>query len=209
MALPDNRLRFSSTLIDFINDVGIANQDHDNYPPPQGQARFDHMRMLLIALLAQQSSFDEPTEYRDGTPWFDLNTNTLKIRSTNEWVNYSDVIPLGLPDTDGNFLTLAQWYAETSTALSSLAQEVTFSGVTTADNTVDINIPASLQEFIFSDSRCFLYVGGLLIDPRNCAFIGNTTIRLSNILLDTDDEFTVIIRRVPDSSFYAPTVSAP
>ena len=50
MSIPDNRLRFSSTKIDFANDVGIASQDHDNYPPPQGQARFDHMRMVVIAL---------------------------------------------------------------------------------------------------------------------------------------------------------------
>jgi hypothetical protein len=207
MPLPDNRLRFSSTLIDFTNDVGIASQDHDNYPPPQGQARFDHMRMVVIALLCQQASFDEPTEYRNGTPWFDLNTNTLKVRTADGWVNYSEVIPLGVPDTDGNYFTLSQWFDTTNAALSSLAQEIVFNGVSTADGVTDITIPESLQEFIFTDTRVFLYLNGRLQDPRNIAIIGVTTIRLSNISLSNGDEFTVTMRRVPNSSFYAPTVS--
>lgn len=207
MPLPDNRLRFSSTLIDFTNDVGIASQDHDNYPPPQGQARYDHMRMVVIALLSQQASFDEPTEYRNGTPWFDLNTNTLKIRSGNEWVNYADVIPLGEADTEGNYLTLSQWFDTTNAALSSLSQEIVFNGVSTADGVTDITIPESLQVYIFGDTRCYLYINGLLIDPRNCAILGTSTIRLSNVSLSTNDEFTAILRRVPNSSFYVPTVS--
>lgn len=207
MPLPDNRLRFPSALIDFASDVGVASQDHDSYPPPQGQARYDHMRMVVIALLSQQASFDEPTEYRNGTPWFDLNTETLKIRLGNEWVNFSDAIPLGEPDTDGNYTTLTEWFETTNAALSSLAQEVVFNGVSTSDGVTDITIPESLRVYIFSDTRCFFYVNGLLIDPRNCDILGTSTIRLSNVSLSTNDEFTVILRRVPSSSFYAPTVS--
>ena len=81
-ALVSERPEFGQSrlnLIDFVADVGIASQDHDNYPPPQGQARFDHMRMAIIALLSQQASFSEPTQYRDGTPWFDLTDQTWNI----------------------------------------------------------------------------------------------------------------------------------
>jgi hypothetical protein len=207
MPTPDNRLRFPSTLINFTTDVGIASQDHDNYPPPQGVARYDHMRMVVIALLAQQASFDEPSEYRNGTPWFDLNTNTLKIHTSSGWVNYSEVIALGEPDTDGNYTTLAEWFDTTNSALSVLAQEVVFNGRSTSSNVVDIAIPGQLQAFIYLDTRCYLYINGLLVDPRNCSILCTSTIRLSNVSLSTNDEFTVILRRVPDNSFYAPTVT--
>lgn len=207
MVLPDNRIRLPAGLIDFAADVGIVSQDHDSYPPPQGQARYDHMRMVLIGLLAQQASFDEPTQYRNGTPWFDLNMNMLKIRSEGAWVNYSEVIPLGEADTEGNYLTLADWFNTTNAALSSFAQEIVFNGVSTSNGVTDITIPESLRPFIFTDTRCFLYLNGLMVDPRDCAFIGDSTIKLSNISLSVNDEFTAIIRRVPNSTFYAPTVS--
>lgn len=191
MTLPDNRVRFPSGLIDFVNDVGVASQDHDNYPPPQGQARYDHMRMVVIGLLAQQASFDEPTQYRNGTPWFDLNVNMLKIRSDGGWVNYSDVIPLGEVDTDGNYLTLTEWFDITNAALSSIAQEIVFNGTSASDGVTNINIPESLQAFIFNDTRCFFYLNGLLIDPRNCTILSGTTIKLEDISLSTNDEFTL------------------
>lgn len=207
MPLPDNRVRFPSALIDFATEVGIASQDHDNYPPPQGQARYDHMRMVVIGLLSQQASFEEPSQYRNGTPWFDLNSNTLKIRNMNEWVNYSDVIALGEADTDGIYLTLTEWFNTTNAALSSLSQEVVFNGVSTSNGVTDITIPEALQSFIFSDTRCYFHLNGLLIDPRDCSILGNTTIRLSNVSLSVNDEFTAILRRIPDDTFYAPTVS--
>lgn len=210
MAAPDARMRFPAGLIDFTADVGIASQDHDNYPPPQGQARFDHMRMAVIALLSQQASFSEPTQYRDGTPWFDLNDQTLKIRRSNEWVRFSEAIPLGESEA-GVHLTLEEWFASTNVALSSLTQEVVFNGTSTANSVTDITIPSSLQVFLFNDTQCFFYLNGLLLDPRNCSLIGSppTTVRLSNTSLSIGDTFTVIMRRVPSSSFHVPTVSVP
>ena len=115
MALPDNRIRLPAVKIDFANDVGLASQDHDTYPPAGGQARFDHMRMYLIGLLSQQSSYDEPTQKRDGTPWFDYNTLSLKIWLDGSWRPYSDTIQL----TDE--LNLTQWYSQVSLALSTLS----------------------------------------------------------------------------------------
>ena len=208
MAAPDARMRFPAGLINFTTDVGIASQDHDDYPPPQGQARFDHMRMVVIALLSQQASFSEPTQYRNGTPWFDLTDQTLKIRRSGEWVNYAETIPLGDP-VDDVHLTLEEWFTSTNVALASLAQEIVFNGVSTADGITNITIPESLQSLIFSDTRCFFYLNGLLLDPRDCVIISTTTIRLSNITLSDGDEFTVMMRRVPASSFHASTVSVP
>lgn len=210
MSLPDNRLRFPSTLIDFVQDVGIANQDHDNYPPPQGQARYDHMRMAIIALLSQQASYDEPTQFRVGSPWFDLNSMTLKIRTNDGWVNYSSVIPLGEPDSDGSYITLEEWYNKIDAAFSSLAQDAIFNGIATADGIIDVTIPDDLRQFVYLDTRCLFYVNGLLIDPRNCSLIGNSTIRLLHPQsLNKDDQFTVILKRIPINSFYMPTVSVP
>ena len=104
-----------------------------------------------------------------------------------------------------------EWFATTNVALSSLAQEVVFNGVSTANGITDISIPSSLQGFIFSDTRCFFYINGVLVDPRNSTFIGSpaTTIRLVDTSLSTGDEFTAILRRVPASSFHASTVSVP
>ena len=90
--LPDNRLRFQPATIDFTNQVGLTGQNHDNYPAPNTQARYDWMRMCIIALLSSQSSHLEPEEFRDGSLWFDLNTSTLKIRSNNDWRPISEVI---------------------------------------------------------------------------------------------------------------------
>lgn len=208
MPLPDNRLRFSSTKIDFANDVGVSSQDHDSYPPPQGQARFDHMRMVVIALLSQQSSYEAPTEYRDGTPWFDLNNLTLKIRKQSEWVNYSEVIGLGEPDNENNYKTLSQWYEEVKSSLSTVSQEAVFGGICTADGINIISIPQALLSFVFADTRAFVYVNGLLIDPRHCT-LTNTTINITGILIDKNDEYTVILRRVPINSFYTESVNIP
>lgn len=208
MPLPDNRLRFSPTKIDFANEVGVTSQDHDNYPPPQGQARFDHMRMVVIALLSQQSSYEAPTEFRDGTPWFDLNTNTLKIRVNTEWVPYSDAIGLGALTGTGTYKTLTEWYEQVENALSIVSQEITYSGLCTEDSITTIGIPEALLQYLYSDTRAYVYVNGLLLDPRACTIV-SSYITLSGILLDRNDEYTVILRRVPNASFYTESVNIP
>lgn len=106
MTLPDNRIKLPAGEIDFDNTVGTTGQSHDLYPYPGHQPRYDHMRMYLIGLLSQQASFDEPTEYREGTVWFNLNTMALMIRLDNAWVTYADAI-LMEPGT-----TLSQFYTQ-------------------------------------------------------------------------------------------------
>lgn len=211
MALPDNRIRLSATKIDFANDFGVTGQDIEDYPPEAGQARFDHMRSVILGLLSQQSSFDEPIQKRDGTPWFDLNNMVLKIWRNSEWQLYSDAIPLA-EDGDGNVTTLSDWFASVSESLSSLAQEIVFSGSSSSDSLTLINIPESLRDLLYSDSRPIVYINGLLIDPRNTRLEPSalpTAVKLTDVTLDSGDEFTVFIRRIPSSSFYTPSVSIP
>lgn len=200
MSLPDNRIRLPSVKIDFDLDVGTTGQDHDTYPAPQAQARFDHMRMYLIGLLSQQSSFSEPTQKRDGTPWFDLNSMSLKIYMNGSWESYSEAIAL---TSDTQPLTLATWYTTVNEALSSLAPEILFGGKAQSI-TSEIPIPESVRSALFSDSRAFVAVNGTAIDPRSVSFIGSpipTLLRLSNHELEANDEFFVCIRRVPTSTF--------
>jgi hypothetical protein len=104
MSLPDNRIRFPSALIDFTTDVGVTGQEHDNYPAP-GQARYDWLRMYLLGLLSCQSSHTEPTQFREGTWWFDLNGPEMKVRVGGNWRPASEVIMAGS-------LTLAEFYGQ-------------------------------------------------------------------------------------------------
>lgn len=211
MALPDNRIRFPAPRIDFTADVGDTGQDHDSYPAAGGQARYDWMRMFLVGLLSQQASYDEPTQYRQGTPWFDLNTSTLKIRLGDAWVPLSQAITLTEPDTAGNVVSLANWYTTVQDLLAGLAPEVVFSGICNANNITTVAIPESLQSNLVADSRVFMYINGLLIKPTNVALIGSplTTVRLSGVSLSSGDAFTIIIRRVPAASFYGTNVVVP
>ncbi len=208
MPLPDNRIRLPAVKIDFDTEVGTTSQDHDTYPAPQAQARYDHMRMYLIGLLSQQSSYSEPTQKRDGTPWFDLNTLALKIWLNGEWQLYSAVIPLTVGTQT---LTLADWYATVNESLVSLAPEVVFGGK--ADSvTSDITIPSALRSALYDDSRAFIVVNGTSIDPRSVTFIGSPTptiIRMANHELEANDEFYVTIRRVPVTTFSTSDVIVP
>jgi hypothetical protein len=209
MSIPDCRIRLPAAKIDFDADVGTTGQAHDDFPAPGAQARYDHFRSFLIGLLAQQASEEEPTQYRNGTSWFDLTTNTLKIRSGDEWVSLAEAISLTEPDTDGAVVTLASWYESLQALLTGLSPEIVFSGSCSVDDVTTITIPESVQSSIHTDSRVFLYINGSLVDPRNCSVIGTTTIRLSNVVLMDGDVFTANIRRISASTFLASSVSVP
>lgn len=205
MALPDNRIRLSSNKINFSLEYGTKGQDIDDYPPEGGQARFDHMRAIVLGLLGQQSSYDEPINYRDGTPWFDLNTNELKIHLNGSWVPYSDAIKL----TDGiSSVSLSNWYQSVEDSLIGSSPDVTFSGSVTSVNTNNITIPTSLRPYIQEDARAMVYRNGLLIDPRNTVL--DSTSNPTKVVLQSNllqgDTFTVIFRRIPDALFYQANV---
>lgn len=205
MPLPDNRIRLPSNKIDFTSEVGVASQDHDNYPPPQGQARYDHLRMFLIGLLSLQSSFAEPSEFRDGTPWFDLNTLSLKISINGEWVNLTDAILLE------SGTTLSDWYQSVNIAISSLTPECTFGGNVTALTSI-IPIPASIQAKLTIDTRAFVTVNGTSVDPKEVTLSGTpypTAINLNNWELESGDNYFVTLRRIPSSCFVTQNISIP
>jgi len=205
--LPDYRIRFSSAKTNFETEVGLTGCDHDNYPQPGGQARYDHMRLYLIGLLSQQASYDAPVEKRAGTPWFDLNTLSLKIWNGDEWVGYSSSIVVD--ESDDNVITLDAWYKSTQNILASLAPDVVFTGSCTIDGVNSITIPSSVQNSLYSDSRVFLYINGSLVNPHYCSLLGNppTTIRLSNIELSNGDTFVVWMRRIDSTNFVNSSVT--
>jgi hypothetical protein len=201
VALPDNRLRFPAVKIDFTNDIGVTGQDHDTVPNP-GTARYDHILMWFIGLLSNQSSFSEPTQYRDGTLWFDLNVNILKVYNNGTWSSLSEIISLA----DG--VTLQQWYDQLSVYLETFGPEITFSGAITS-NTNSITIPESLRGYVTSNTKCYLYVNGLLKDPRSVQIQNTSILRFTEFTLVNGDEFTAILKQVSSPYFYTTTVSAP
>jgi hypothetical protein len=205
----DNRIRFTPALIDFVNDVGLTGQDHDNYPAPGSQSRYDHIRMYLIGLLSQQSSYIEPTQKRDGTPWFDLNELCLKIYFNGNWIPYSDAIKIG-------DIKLSDWCNNVDLALQGIFPDLVFFGACTLTGVDQIPIPVPLQSQITINTRVFITItsslGSNLIDPREVQLLGAplpTTIFLPNHQLELNDQFTVVMRRLPNETFYTATVNVP
>jgi len=210
MSLPDNRIRFPSTRIDFTTDVGVTGQDHDNYPAPNTQPRYDWMRIFLLGLLANQSSAAEPSEYRDGSLWMDLSEDqeAMRVRMDSEWKHLAEALILA---NDTSSTTLAEWYRQIADAVANVQSEICFSGACTQDNITTIPIPGSLRSKITLQSRCFIYKNGLLINPRLCSLVGApaSSIKLTGVTLDTGDEYIAAVRSIPDSNFYTANASVP
>lgn len=201
MAAPDNSIRFPGPKIDFANDVGLTGQDHDNVPSP-GVARYDHMLIWLIGLLANQSSTSEPTQYREGTLWFDKNIDIMKLYNNGSFDTIAKYISLA------DNVTLQTWYNQLSSYLETFGPEITFSGAATGA-TNSITIPESLRQYVSSTTRCYLYINGLLKDPRKISIQNATTINFTDFSLANGDEFTVILKAISSSYFYTTTVSVP
>lgn len=194
----DNRINLQAPLIDFTTNVGLTGQSHDDFPAPGSQARFDHFRIFLIGLLACQSSENEPTQYREGTWWFDMNTETMKIRKNNAWVSASNVIQLDVNE-DSSPLSLQDWYNEISTILSSIQNDIFFRCDIVSSGISSLPIPGTLQNKILPSSIALVYVNGILIDPLEVTFnspTNPTVITLPN-LLSSGDVVTVIIKYIP------------
>lgn len=206
MTLPDNRIRFPAGKIDLDTDVGATGQDHDTYPTAGTQARADWMNIAIIGLLSQQSSYSEPTQYRDGTPWFDLTTSELKIRFNNEWVSFADVVHLKVSGEETG-VSLTDWYNDVYQSVDNAFPDITFSGTVTSTTTTSITIPTSLRTYLTTTSRAFVYQNGLLLDPRLCTLTPSgspTSIIVPT--LESGDKFTVVIRRIASTYFYSPEV---
>lgn len=206
---PDNRLNFPATLIDFANDVGLVGQDHEDFPGPSVAPRYDWLLMWFISLLSNQSSHEEPTQYREGSFWFDLASGgILRIRYNGDWRPVAEVLSLSEGATTEDTITLADWFTTIQNALNSAAPELTFSGSSSSDNVTTITIPASLQSSIdLTKNKPFIWINGLMIDPRDIQFCGVTTLELLNgIELDTNDTFTVVVKNITSDLFHVPSV---
>lgn len=196
MADNDNRIALPPTAVDFSN-VGVTGQAHDEFPKPGQQPRYDWMRSYLIGLLSMQSSIDEPTQYRVGTPWFDKNTNTLKIWSGSEWARFDSVIGIDADDT-----SLATKLAEVETALSSVHPKMTYSGHCVKNNTTQIPVPDTIITALgdnTADLKPVVYINGLQMDPRKTNFVAgcpSVVILSGGLKLTKNDRFTVMIERL-------------
>lgn len=197
--LPDNRIRFNTPVIDFDTDVGVTGQSHDTYPSNGSQLRYDWMRMFLIGLLSSQSSYTEPTQYRHGTIWFDLTTSTFKAYNGTSWVDLSELIGVGT-DNAGDPITLSDMYTTFSSMVGN-TPTVSFGGYSTTTGATIIPVPSALQPAISSNSRPFVWVDGLLVDPRLCAFSGTTIVLSGGAVVDSDQSFTVMIISINQDYF--------
>ena len=214
--LPDNRLRFPAPLIDFATEVGLSGQDHEKFPAADAQPRWDWLLIWFMSLLANQSSYDEPTQYSDGTLWFDLNTLTIKIwRSSLEnisgsWMSIASTVGLEtVPGGTPTIVTLQDWYRTVNSKLTGSAPESTFSGYSVSVSPVhEIPVPVTLQgEIDLVKTRPFVYINGLLIDPRSCEYYTVATIKLLNsVVIQRNDYFTVVIKNILPANFSIPDV---
>jgi len=205
MALPDYRIRFPSNLMDFDEEVHGGSpdgQDINNFPEP-GQARYDWMRMVVIGLLANQSSIDEPTQRKIGTLWMDLNDRYFKYFDGTEFKDLANAIKIG----DGS---LVKWSELVDNTVGKVTEISSFSGTAAVSGVVEISIPSDcLNSAAYSNNHPVLYKNGLLTDPRLTSF---NTDRDKVLLLDNEfgsvelrknDKYIIIIQRldivVPDT----------
>jgi hypothetical protein len=194
----DNRIQLNPTATDFTITEQTG-QTHDTYPAPGNQLRYDHLRTYLIGLLSHQSSDTPPTQYRTGTVWHNTTTNTLHINIDNTWEPIAKAI--GLADN----ITLQAWYTQLQETLTATTPDITFSGTIATANTLTLTIPTSLQGYIHTDTQPFLYLNGLLQDPRTTKIIGTSTITLQTSPT-TGTAYTAILKRIPTNYNYQPNV---
>lgn len=209
----DNRLRLPPPKIDFDDDVGTTGQDHDTFPAPKTQPRFDWMRMYLIALLAHQSSADEPNQRRIGTTWMQRIADSIKFKfwDGDSFEHIANAIVLeetGSGESSDDVLTLAEWFVAAQAKLDQIQPKPTWSGSSISDGVTELPVPESVQAVIVDIVdllRPLVYIDGVLVDPRNSEFAPGcaTTVSLLNgVEIDEGQRYTVIVERfdpfVPD-----------
>ena len=187
----DNRIQFPvSAEIDFINDVGLTGQDHDNYAEPGTFSRYDWMRMIVLGLLSNQASREEPSEYRPGTLHYDLNTFFYKCMLNGNFEDISKCMKV----VDAS---LYEWAQEIEEKRNRFQLTGVFSGVAYDQSDV-INIPESLQEISKAPNRPYLFKNGRIIDPNLTQFNVGCPVAIelsSGAVLSPDDKFTVFIKQ--------------
>lgn len=199
MSIPDYRIRFPSAKIDFNEDVfggSPDGQEINDYPQPGGQARFDWMRMVIIGLLANQSSIEEPLNYKIGTLWYNLNDEFFKYFNGEEFTELADAIRIGE-------INLSDWSSIVNETIGKVTEAASFTGTAAANNITEINVPtAALTSAAYTNNHPIMYKNDLLIDPRLTAFNldRNKVLLLDNeigsVNLRKNDRYTILIQRL-------------
>jgi hypothetical protein len=186
----NNQIRLPVPIINFPVDVGLTGQDHDNYAQPGTHPRYDWMRSILLGLLSNQASYDEPTQYRPGTIWFKL--TDLMFRSMKDG-RFGDISECIKAPTDQS---LYDWAEDIDEKRNKYIQTGTFSGISHHQLSV-IRIPEELQPISKAPNRPYLFKAGLLANPSLVRFgIGcPVSIELSgDAILSSGDNYTIFIR---------------
>lgn len=210
----DNRIRLDQTPVDF-DASGSTGELHDEYPKPDTQSRYDFMRSFLIGLLANQASLEEdqsgtdgetggePFEKRTGTMWFNKTAMLMKIFNGEAFDTIAKYLGVEVTEDEVTQVVSIQNIIDSIMAtLEYVGPRVVWSGFFTTDEINRIPIPEDYQGYAaFTDMRPFVYIEGLLLDPRT------TVIRPSNpAYIDIGGSFeavpqqtyTVILERVTD-----------
>lgn len=195
MAIPDFRIRFPSSKINFVEDVFAGSpdgQDVNDFPAPGEQARYDWMRMVVIGLLANQSSYEEPINYKIGTLWMDLNDNFYKYFNGESFASASDAIAIG-------DMSLTDWSEVVNETVGKVTEAASFSGTSNSNGVTEINVPENaLAAAEYENNHPIMYKNDLLVDPRQTSFNPERTkvLLLDGLELRRNDTFTILIQRM-------------
>jgi len=198
MTIPDYRIRFPSDKIDFDEDVygnSPDGQDVNDYPAA-GQARYDWMRMVVMGLLANQSSEDEPLNYKIGTLWMNLNDEFYKYFNGEEFSEVANAIRIG-------DMNLREWSELAEETIGKVTEAASFSGTAEVNHVTEIDIPdAAITSAAYLNNHPVIYVNNLLIDPRLTSFnIDRSKVMLldneiGSLELKKNDTYIVLIQRL-------------
>ena len=202
MTTGDNRIRLDQTPVDdTVRDK--TGQEHDSYPAPNTQARFDFMQGYLIGLLSHQSSEEEPFEKHPGMTWFSKKMLKYMAWWEDEFQHLSKFIGVEVENDDEvNVVSIQELASEIMSNMQYVGPRVIWSGVFTNDENNEIPIPEEYQATASIETmHPLVYLNGKLLDPRNTNIrTGDYTTVYINGGVDPmpGDEYTVILEKVTD-----------
>jgi len=200
----DNRILLQGPPISFPGKFGDTGQDHDNYPAPNTQARFDLMRSYLIGVLANQSSDETevPTEKRTGTLWFIKNLALMALSPDGQSFDKVLANYIGVDTGEDDPESLQDVLVKVLADLNFVGPRIIWSGFFTTDEINQIVVPEKFNGYAaMSNMRALVYVDGILLDPRITEIlVGNPTVIKINEGFDpqASQRYTVILEHVTE-----------
>ena len=159
--------------------------------------------MFLIGLLSCQSSNSEPNEHREGTWWFDTTENIMKIYSNDAWIDVSKIIKLDI-DSNGDAVTLQDWYDAIHETIQTIQSELCFQSVIVSTGVTLIPIPPTFLSLVVPGSQAFVAVNGVGINPLLTTLesgITPTAVKVPTVL-NIGDKISIVIKFISSSRFY-------